>query len=80
MLVGSQVHPHLEDGSVYRQNRPTIFDDIEILRVEIPVGAVGALDCRAVWRVWKEFVEERQISVGSADLYLGVVTVVKALH
>ena len=48
--------------------RPTTFDNIEILRAEIPVGAIGVLDCLAVWRIWKEFVGERQIPVGSADI------------
>ena len=29
-LVGLQAHPHLEDGSVYRQNRPTLFDLVTV--------------------------------------------------
>ena len=32
--VGSQSHPHLEDGSVYRQLRPTRLDKIKNLCVD----------------------------------------------
>ena len=33
--------PHLEDGSVYRQNRPTRLDKIKNLYLEAPIGSVG---------------------------------------
>ena len=32
--------PHLEDGSVYRQNRPTTLDKIKNFRITLQVGAV----------------------------------------
>ena len=41
MLVGSQSHPDLEDGSVYSQLWPTRLDKIENLHVEVQVVGVG---------------------------------------
>ena len=39
--VDSQTaQPHLEDGSVYRQNRPTRLDEIKNFHVEVQTGRV----------------------------------------
>ena len=40
--VGSPTaQPHLEDGSVYHQNRPTRLDKIKNLRIKVQVSSVG---------------------------------------
>ena len=36
-----QPHPHLEDGTAYRQVRPTKLDKIKNLHVEVQVGGVS---------------------------------------
>ena len=36
-----QPHPHLEDGSAYRQLRPTRLDEIKNFHAETPVGPVA---------------------------------------
>ncbi len=33
--------PHLKDGSVYRQNRPTRLDEIKNFHAAVQAGAVG---------------------------------------
>ena len=35
--------PHLEDGSVYRQNRPTRLDEIKNFHIEVQSGAVTGI-------------------------------------
>ena len=51
VVIGSQSQPHLEDGSVYRQLRPTIFGNSknsqEINRH--PSGGRGNVWRRATW-------------------------------
>ena len=39
---GSQSpQPHLKDGSVYRQNRPTKLDEIKNFHLEVQVGTLA---------------------------------------
>ena len=41
VVIGSQSQPHLEDGSVYRQLRPTKLYKINNLYPEVQVGIVA---------------------------------------
>ena len=45
--------PHLEDGSVYRQNRPTQLDKIKNFHIELPIGPI-AEDVRLQTRMCSE--------------------------
>ena len=46
--------PQFEDGSVYRQNRPTRFDKIKNLQLDILVGAVAQPSPPCYTKDWRE--------------------------